>query len=142
MFRFKVASVLIALLLSACGDEQVFSEEYYRDNPQAKIDKIAYCNENPDEKLISLNCINALSVFSQEKIAAQRGKGLNVDLAKAELPPTTVPKHTKQYYLDNSGERDKQVAICNKLEGAKKWTTPNCGTALEADAYLKALNSK
>jgi len=142
MFRYKIAAALMSLLLTACGDEQVFSEQYYRDNPQAKAEKIAYCNENPDEKLISLNCINALSVSSQEKIEAQRGKGINVDLAKAELPPTTVPKHTKQYYLDNSGERDKQVAICNKLEGAKKWTTPNCGTALEADAYLKALNSK
>lgn len=142
MFRYKIAAALMSLLLTACGDEQVFSEQYYRDNPQAKAEKIAYCNENPDEKLISLNCINALSVSSQEKIEAQRGKGLNVDLAKAELPPTTVPKHTKKYYLDNAGERDKQVAICNKLEGAKKWTTPNCGTALEADAYLKALNSK
>ncbi|MGO3848672.1 MAG: EexN family lipoprotein [Pseudoalteromonas prydzensis] len=142
MFRFKIAASLITLFLTACGDEQVFSEQYYRDNPQAKAEKIAYCNENPDEKLISLNCINALSVSSQEKIEAQRGKGLNVNLAKAELPPTTVPKRTKQYYLDNAGERDKQVAICNKLEGAKKWTTPNCGTALEADAYLKALNSK
>lgn len=144
MFKFPLLVVFTTLFITACGDEQVFSEQYYRDNEQAKLEKIAYCNENPDEKLISLNCINALSVSSQQKIEAQKGSGLAVDFSQADKTEDTKKErsHDKNYYVENSGERLKQISTCNKLSEAKKWANPNCAAAMAADAYLKATKTK
>lgn len=51
--------LLLASALSACKDEPTNDVQYYLDHPKERAEKLAECKNNPGEKAIAANCINA-----------------------------------------------------------------------------------
>ena len=51
--------LLMVSALSACKDEPTHDVQYYLDNPKERAEKIAECKNNPGEKALAANCLNA-----------------------------------------------------------------------------------
>lgn len=52
--------LLVASALSACKDsEPTHDVQYYLDNPKERAEKLAECKNNPGEKALAANCVNA-----------------------------------------------------------------------------------
>lgn len=49
----------VAALLVACKSEKTMTVDYYLANPDAREQKLIECANNPGEKAIQANCINA-----------------------------------------------------------------------------------
>lgn len=141
MFKKLLIAAVTLAVTAGCNDEKIISEEFYFNNKVERLAKVEYCENNPDEKLVSKNCLNALSANANIKMDAMTGvagKGIDVDYSAAEIE-TATKSRTKQYYMNNNSERISQVNKCIALNDAKKWSTPNCGAALAANAQVKAL---
>lgn len=54
-----IIPLLMVLTLSACKDEPTNDVQYYLDNPSERAEKLAECKNNPGEKAIAANCLNA-----------------------------------------------------------------------------------
>ena len=50
---------LIAFALAGCNEDKVNDVQYYLDNSEARIAKLAECDNNPGQKAADANCINA-----------------------------------------------------------------------------------
>lgn len=55
----KLLLPVAAMLLAACGREETLSVEYYLEHPDERTEKIAQCRDNPGEKTLEANFINA-----------------------------------------------------------------------------------
>lgn len=64
---------VIALALAGCNDEEVHDVQYYVDNTEARIAKLAECDNNPGEKAADANCVNASRAETQ---AMFKGSGM------------------------------------------------------------------
>lgn len=49
----------LAALLAACNAEETMTVDYYLANPDARKEKLDQCANNPGEKAIEANCLNA-----------------------------------------------------------------------------------
>ena len=142
MFKSLFIAAVTLTVLTGCNGEETVTQEFYLNNESERMAKIDYCNKHPDEKLVSENCLNAFSanaVIKFENMTSVDGSGLEVDYSAAT--ESNEKTFTKEYYLENDLERNNQVSKCNKLSDIKKWSTPNCGTALAADAKAKMLKA-
>jgi len=57
MKGFFVAA--FAVFLVACKTEETMTVDYYLANPEARKEKLIQCANNPGEKAIQANCVNA-----------------------------------------------------------------------------------
>ncbi|ECT3230448.1 EexN family lipoprotein [Salmonella enterica subsp. enterica serovar Kentucky] len=52
--------LLVVSALSGCKDnEPTHDVQYYLDNPKERTEKLAECKNNPGEKALAANCLNA-----------------------------------------------------------------------------------
>jgi len=62
---------VMAGLLSACNDEATHDVQYYLDNPDDRAAKIAECANNPGEKEVSPNCVNAREADTKAMLSSK-----------------------------------------------------------------------
>lgn len=56
----KVLYVVAAcFFLVACNSEETMTVDYYLANPDARQEKLVQCANNPGDKAIEANCVNA-----------------------------------------------------------------------------------
>lgn len=56
----KITAVLALIVLAGCAPEATHDVAFYMDNPKNRGEKIAECKNNPGEKALMANCINAV----------------------------------------------------------------------------------
>jgi len=64
--------LLVAAALSACG-EQTHDVQYYLDHPKERAAKLAACKNNPGDKRLAPNCVNAKEALHKARF---RGDGM------------------------------------------------------------------
>ncbi|EJE4644421.1 EexN family lipoprotein [Vibrio parahaemolyticus] len=68
--KIKLLSIcMLAGLITACSDEVTNDVQYYLDNPNVRAEKIAECANNPGEKAVSPNCLNAREAEKQAMLS-------------------------------------------------------------------------
>ncbi|CCJ51899.1 EexN family lipoprotein [Bordetella parapertussis] len=72
MMKRLTVILLMASALSACKDsEPTHDVQYYLDHPKERAEKLAECENNPGEKAIATNCINAAQADLKAKSRSQ-----------------------------------------------------------------------
>jgi len=83
MNKLIILALASLLSLTGCGDEKVMSKSFYMKNDTARLEKLKFCDDNPDKENLSQNCTNAHAARGQLAMDKLNGEGIVIDYSKA-----------------------------------------------------------
>ncbi len=136
----KIKEVIIATILgfslSGClNEEDVHTKDFYMENENARLEKVAFCKNRPDKQITDQNCINAIEANSLLKIKAFREDGLHVEY-KTRTSLAGIKKRTTDFYMNNEKARIEKLKYCENHSEPLKFNIPNCLAAMTAESIL------